>query len=96
MALNSKDERLTYILRGRMRCEIYQVLLIGNRTISELSKKTGKSISNISRVIKQFESYNLVKNLTPSVSKGCIYQLTDIALECKPEFEEHMEFQERI
>jgi len=96
MALNSKTERLTYILRGRMRCEIYRILLTGNRTIGELSRNTGKSISNVSRVIKQLESYNLVKNLTPSVSIGCLYQLTDDALECKPEFEEHMEFQNRL
>lgn len=72
------------------------ILLTGNWTIGELSKKTSKSISNIARVIKQLESYDLVKNLTPSVSKGRIYQLTEITLECKPEFKEHMEFQEEI
>ncbi len=92
--LKNNTEYLTFVLRGSLRCEIYQILLSGSRSISELSKKTSKSLSNISRVIKQFESQNLVKKITPSELKGSLYQLTDLALEFKPEFEEHMKFRD--
>jgi len=38
------------------------------------------------------EDAALVNNVTPTQLKGCIYQLTPIALEIKSEFEEHCKF----
>ena len=92
MSLQNKEQRLTYIIRGKNRCKIYKILLVSPRSISEISKKTGISLSNVSRVIKQLEQHSLVENLTPSQRVGSLYQLTSLALEFKSEFKEHMQF----
>lgn len=53
---------------------------------------TNISLSNVSRVIKEFEEFGLVQNSTPSFQHGCIYHLTFQALEFRPEFEEYLKF----
>ncbi len=95
MKLTTQAQRLAYILRGKNRRAIYQVLLTDPRTQSEINRKTGIPLSNISRVIDQLEHGTLIENLTPFQSIGALYQLTDLALEFKSEFEKHMRFREK-
>ena len=92
--LTSKAQRLAYILRGKNRREIYQALLGNSRTLSEISVKTGIPISNVSRVINQLKQKAFVENVTPLQKIGALYNLTDLALEFKPEFEEHQRFRD--
>ncbi len=94
MILTTKAQRLAYILRGKNRRAIYQVLLTDPRTQSEINQETGIPLSNISRVIDQLEQEALIENLTPFQSIGALYQLTDLALEFKSEFERHVRFRQ--
>ena len=94
MILTAKAQRLAYVLRGKNRRAVYQALLDNSRTLSEISIKTGIPISNVSRVINQLEQETLVENVTPFQKIGALYNLTNLALEFKPEFEEHMKFRE--
>lgn len=63
MSINNKAERLSYILRGKNRCEIYQILLTGPRTQSEISQKTGIPASSVS--LYGLELYDLVAQCVP-------------------------------
>jgi len=92
LSISSKEQGLCYVLRGKNRREIYQLLLTGPRTQGELSKKTGIALSNVCRAIKQLEQQKLVKNLTPSEPKGCLFGLTDLAIDLKTEFKYHLQF----
>lgn len=90
--VNDKAYLLTFILKGSNRRKIYRLLLAGSRAIAGISILTGIQLSNVSRVIKDFEKYGLVENITPTYLRGCFYQLTPLALELKPEFEDHTKF----
>ena len=94
MNLTTKTHRLAYILRGKNRRAIYQVLLTDSRTQTEISQETGVPLSNISRVMDQLKQEGLIENLTPFQNIGALYQLTHLALEFKSEFEQHMRFRE--
>ncbi len=92
----NKSRRLVYILRGKNRRGIYQLLLGGARTIGEISKELDIAITNASRTVKQLEKKNLLFNITPNEPVGCLYKLTPLALEIKSEFKKHMQFQKSI
>ncbi|MFX0172586.1 MAG: ArsR family transcriptional regulator [Candidatus Hodarchaeota archaeon] len=64
---------IAFILNGKNRRQIFKLLLEGNRSISELSRSTGIPISNICRVIRDFEKYAIVKNFTPDRKRGKLY-----------------------
>lgn len=89
---NNKVLGLVFTLRGKNRRKIYQILLSDQWTLSEISKKTEIPITNVSRVIKQFEEMKIVKNLTPTERIGCLYELTPLGKSFKNEFLKHNAF----
>ncbi|MHA2245416.1 MAG: hypothetical protein ACXADY_10660 [Candidatus Hodarchaeales archaeon] len=90
--LCTKGQRLAFISRGSNRRELYSLLLRGQRTIAQISVLTSIHLSNVSRVIKDFVKNDLVTNVTPTDSLGCIYQLTPLGQEFQAEFKELIKF----
>lgn len=94
-ALINKYERLVFVLRGKNRRIIYQLLRSFSCTLSEISEATGIRITNVSRVVKRMEQHGLIKNLTPGQRTGCLYILTPLALEFQSEFDAHIQFRKK-
>ncbi len=91
---NNSDNfhHLAFILNGKNRCAIFRCLLEKPNSIAEIARTTFIPISNVSRVIKTMKTKAIVEKLTPDLTRGCLYQLTPLALELREEFEKYYYF----
>jgi len=68
---------LSFVLASSYRTEILKSLLKNIGTPSTISKDIDKSITHVSRNLKELTEKNLVECLTPEHRKGKIYQITE-------------------
>ncbi len=69
-------KELSWVKRGKQRREII-VHIVGTKTPTEISKKSGYSLNHTSKVLNEFRKHNLVKLLNPEDKTGRLYQLTE-------------------
>lgn len=67
-------ENLSWVKRGKQRRGII-VNIEGHETPTEISKKSGYSLNNTSRVLNDFSKRGLVKCLNPKEKTGRLYEL---------------------
>jgi DNA-binding MarR family transcriptional regulator len=69
-------ELYSWIIRGNQRRKVLKVL--GKPRIpTEIKSEAKMSITNVSKVLRDFERKGLVKCLTPQNKTGKLYSLTD-------------------
>lgn len=81
MQISGKYEDLSFVLASSYRTEILKSLLKNVGTPSTISKDIGKSITHVSRCLRQLSDKNLLECLTPDNRKGKIYKITDKGIE---------------
>jgi len=91
MELFNVAERLAYVLRGKNRRTVYGLMLDGIQTPSQISRSSDIAVSNVSRVLREYENNGLVTKLTSSKNQCSLYILTEVALEFKQEFLKFLE-----
>ena len=77
MQISGKYDDLSFVLASSYRTEILKSLLENVGTPSTISKDIGKSITHVSRCLKDLRDKNLVECLTPEKRKGKIYKITN-------------------
>jgi len=68
-------EMLSWVKRGKQRRDIL-IHIKGTQTPTEISKKSGYSLNNTSRVINDLKNKGLLKILNPKEKTGRLYELT--------------------
>ena len=66
----------TFVLRGRNRRKIMEILKAGNKTQAELHKITNMYRTHVRRTLNELISKNLVKCINPNDKRYKIYKLT--------------------
>lgn len=69
-------KKYSFVLAGELRKRIVSSLE-EPKTVTELAKEAKLNLSNISRVLIQFEKQGLAKCLTPDYIIGRVYGLTE-------------------
>ncbi len=70
-------DKLSWVKRGRQRREII-VHIDGPDTPTDISKKSGYSLNNTSRVLNEFKRKGLAKCLNPKAKTGRLYELKPV------------------
>jgi len=65
----------SYIIRGKQRRQVIKEMC-RPMSVTEIKKKTNLSLSETSRVLRQFEKQGLAICITPHEIQGRIYKLT--------------------
>ena len=68
----------TFVLRGKNRKKIMEILLVGDKTQAELHKLTGMYRTHVRRTLNELISKKLVKCINPNDKRYKIYQITTI------------------
>ena len=68
-------EMLSWVKRGKQRRDIL-IHIKGTQTPTEISKKSGYSLNNTSRVINDLKNKGLLQILNPKEKTGRLYELT--------------------
>ena len=69
-------ELYSWVVRGNQRRKVMKIL--GKPKIpTEIKSEAKMSITNVSKVLRDFEKRGLVKCLTPQTKTGKVYALTD-------------------
>lgn len=71
---------LSFVLASSYRTDILKALSKSLGTPSTISKEINKSISHVSRTLRELSERNLVECVTPERRKGKIYKITDEGL----------------
>ena len=74
-------EKLGFVLAGKYRSHVVEVLKEGPRTPKKISQQTGLYLSHVSKTLKELVNAGLVECLTPNLRRGRIYGLTSIGTE---------------
>ncbi len=72
------NELLSFVMSGKVRIKILQILLLGKRTPTLLSKEIKTHQSTTSRALISLENKKLVKCLTPKAKLSRLYSITDL------------------
>jgi len=67
------------ILSGKARKSVFKSLLEKPKLAKEIAVETNLLLSNVNRILKEFEKHELVKNLTPNEKRNRVFGLTKIA-----------------
>ena len=72
------DELISFVMSGKVRIRILQILLNGKKTPTMLAKEINTHQSTTSRALLSLEKKNLVKCLTPRAKLSRIYEITEL------------------
>ena len=72
------DELISFVMSGKVRIRILQILLNGKKTPTMLAKEIKTHQSTTSRALLSLEKKNLVKCLTPRAKLSRIYEITEL------------------
>ena len=67
-------KKLSWVKRGKQRREII-IHINGPETPTDISKKSGYSLNNTSRVLSEFKKQGLIVCLNPKAKTGRLYKL---------------------
>ena len=85
------DELISFVMAGKVRIKLLQILLHGKRTPTLLSKEIKTHQSTTSRALISLENKKLVKCLTPKAKLSRIYSITDLGKKIIEETDKIME-----
>jgi len=71
------EELISYVMSGKVRIRILQILLKGKKTPTILAKEIKTHQSTTSRALLSLEKNMLVKCLTPKAKLSRIYSITN-------------------
>lgn len=71
------EELISFVMSGKIRVKILQILLKGKKTPTMLAKEIKTHQSTISRALLSLGKKNLVRCLTPKAKLSRIYLITD-------------------
>ena len=72
------EELISFVMSGKVRIKILQILLKGKKTPTMIAKEVGTHQSTTSRALLSLEKKELVKCLTPKAKLSRIYSITDL------------------
>ncbi len=70
------EELISFVMSGKVRVKILQILLKGRKTPTLIAKEIGTHQSTTSRALLSLEKKGLVKCLTPKAKLSRIYSIT--------------------
>ena len=85
------EELISFVMSGKVRIKILQILLKGKKTPTMLAKEIKTHQSTISRSLLSLEKKRLVKCLTPKAKLSRIYSITDLGKKIISEINQIME-----
>jgi DNA-binding MarR family transcriptional regulator len=69
-------ELYSWVIRGNQRRKV--IMVLGKPKIpTEIKSEAKMSMTNVSKILKEFRKKGLVRCLTPSVRTGKLYELTE-------------------
>ncbi len=85
-----KTRDYSWVVRGKQRREIINTLE-EEQTPTEVSKKSGYSLNNTSRVLREFKEKGIARCLNPKEKTGRLYSLTEKGRQIKKKVIEHQQ-----
>ena len=82
-------EDVSFVIVSSYRVKVLELLEVPT-TPSKLSEATNINITHVSRALAELESKKLIECLTPDVSKGRLYRITEYGREIQKAIKEKL------